>query len=91
MLGMCTFGWMVGWTGAMPKSSHHRGLARLAEGEKMVSWCPCSKILQAQRVAMGGGGVYIRLVVGHTWTWASLGFRTGLVCMQFSSWLRVAG
>ena len=27
------------------------------EGEKgMVRWCPCSKILQAQQVAMGGGG-----------------------------------
>ena len=28
----------------------------LGEGEKgMVRWCPCSKILQAHHVAMGGG------------------------------------
>ena len=59
MLGMCTFGWMVGWIGAMPKSSHHRGLARCqVKGEKMVRWCPGNKILQAHHVAMGGGGIH---------------------------------
>ena len=30
---------------------------------------------------MGGRG-YIRLVVGYTWTWASLDFATGLVVME---------
>ena len=40
-------------------------------GKGMVKRCPCSKILQAHHVAMGGG-VYTRLVVGYTWTWASL-------------------
>ena len=28
MSGMCTCGGTVGWKGAMPKSSHHRRLAR---------------------------------------------------------------
>ena len=38
MSGMCTFGWMVGWKGAMPKSSHHRGLARChVKGKKQWS------------------------------------------------------
>ena len=32
--GMCTCGGMVGWKGAMPKSSHHRGLARCQEKGK---------------------------------------------------------
>ena len=36
------------------------------EGEKgVVRWCPCSKIVQAHNVAMGGG-VYTRLAVGDT-------------------------
>ena len=61
------------------------------EGEKgMVRWCPFSKILHAHHVAMGGV-VYMRLVVGYTWTWASLGFPTGLVRMELSSWSMVAG
>ena len=57
MTGMWTLGWMVGWKGAAPKSSHHRGLARCHAKEKkrMVPCCPCSKILKAHYVAMGGG------------------------------------
>ena len=51
------------------------------EGEKGVAGrCTCSKILQARHVA-----------VGYTWTRASLGFPTGLVRMEFSSWSIVAG
>ena len=47
------------------------------EGEKgVVRWCPWSKIQQAHHVAMGGGGT--RLVVGYTWTFASLGFLGGV-------------
>ena len=34
MLGMCTFGGMVGWKWAKPKTSHHRGLPRFQEKEK---------------------------------------------------------
>ena len=34
MSGMCTCGGMVGWKGAMPKSSHHRGVARCQEKGK---------------------------------------------------------
>ena len=34
MSGMCTCAGMVGWKGAMPKSSHHRGLARCQEKRK---------------------------------------------------------
>ena len=58
MSGMCTCGGRVGWKGAMPKSSHHRVLARCQEkGKKgVVRWCPCSKIVQAHRDATGGGG-----------------------------------
>ena len=59
-----------------------------SDGKKrMVRWCACSNILQAHPVAMGGGGgVRTRLAVGYTWTWASLGFPTGLVRMELSSW-----
>ena len=39
----------------------------------------------------GGGGVCTRLVVGYTWTWASLGLPTGLVHMAFNNWSMVAG
>ena len=59
-------------------------------GKGMVRWCPCSQILQAHHVAMGEE-VYIRLVVGYTWAWASLGFPSGLVRMELSSWSMVAG
>ena len=46
------------------------------KGEKtVVCWCTCSKILQAHHIAVGG--LWTRLVVGYTWTWASLGFPTG--------------
>ena len=34
MSGTCTWGGMVGWKGATPKSSHHRGLARCQEKGK---------------------------------------------------------
>ena len=59
-------------------------------GKRMVRWCPCNKILHAHHVAMGGG-VYARLLMGSTWTWASLGFPTGLVRMELNSWSMVAG
>ena len=36
-------------------------------------------------------GVYTRLVLGYTWTWASLGFPTGLVRMAFNNWSMVEG
>ena len=39
----------------------------------------------------GGGGVHIRLVVGYTWAWVSLGFPTGLVHMELSSWPMMEG
>ena len=38
-----------------------------------------------------GGGVWTRLVVGYTWTWASLGFPTGLVRMVLRSWSTLEG
>ena len=34
----------------------------------------------------GGGGVCTRLVVGYTWTWASLGFPAELVRMAVNNW-----
>ena len=62
------------------------------EGEKgVVGRCTCSRIVRAHHVALGGGGVYTRLVVGYTWTWVSLGIPTGLVRMELRSWSRVAG
>ena len=33
-----------------------------------------------------GGGVWTRLVVGYTWTWASLGFPTGLFLIELRKW-----
>ena len=91
MLGMCTCGGMVRWKGAMPKSSHHRGLARCQEkGEK--EWSDGAPGARSSRHTMSQwGGVYTRLVVGYTWTWASLGFPTGFVRMELSSWSMVAG
>ena len=56
----------------------------------MVCRCTCSKILQAHHIAVGGG-VWTRLVVGYTWTWASLGFPTGLVLMELRSWSTLEG
>ena len=56
--GTCTWGGMVGWKGATPKSSHHRGLARCQEkGKKEWSaGAPAAiKILQAHHIAVGGG------------------------------------
>ena len=93
MLGMCTCGGMVGWKGVMPKSSHHRGLARCQEkGEKEWSaGAPAARLRRHTMSQWGGGVVYRRLVVGYTWTWASLGFPTGLVRMELRSWSGVAG
>ena len=61
------------------------------KGEKrVVCWCTCGKILQAHHVAVGGG-LWTRLVVGYTWTWASLGFPTGLVLIELRSWSTLEG
>ena len=60
------------------------------EGEK--EWSHGAPVARSCRHTMSQlGGVYTRLVVGYTWTWASLGFPTGLVCMELSSWSMVAG
>ena len=62
------------------------------EGEKgLVGRCTCSKIVHAHHVAVAGGGVCTRLVVGYTWTWASLGFPTGSVRIELRSWSRLEG
>ena len=55
--GTCTWGGMVGWKGATPKSSHHQGLARCQEkGKKEWSaGAAYRKILQAHHIAVGGG------------------------------------
>ena len=88
MSGMCTFGWMVGWKGAMPNSSHHGGLARchVKEKKQWSGGAPTTRSCKHTMSPWGGGGVYTRLVVGYTSTWASLGFPTGLVRMELSSW-----
>ena len=57
MSGMCTFGWMVEWKGAMPKSSHNRGLARCqVKGKK--EWSSCARAARCCRHTMSqwGGG-----------------------------------
>ena len=66
MSGMCIFGWMVGRKGAMPKSSHHRGLARCqVKGTK--EWSGGALAARSCRHTMSQwGGAYIRLVVGYT-------------------------
>ena len=79
MSAMCTYGGMVGWKRAMPKSSHHRGQARCQDkGE--IEWSDAAPTTRSCKhtIAQWGGGVYARLVVGYTRTWASLGFPTGL-------------
>ena len=38
-----------------------------------------------------GGGVYTRLAVGYTWTWASLGFPTGLYSLVYGDIIRDQG
>ena len=58
--------------------------------KRMVCRCTCSKILQAHHIAVGGG-VWKRLVVGHTLTWASLGFPTGLFLIELRSWSTLEG
>ena len=58
MSGMCTCEGMVGWKGAMPKSSHHRGLARCQEKEK-AEWSAGAPTATSCRHTMsqwGGGG-----------------------------------
>ena len=56
--GTCTWGGMVGWKGAMPKSSHHRGLAGCQE-KKKKEWsagAPAARsCMQAHHIAVGGG------------------------------------
>ena len=91
MSGMCTCGGIVGWKGAMPKSSHHQGLARCHEKVEK-EWSGGAPAARSCRHTMSQlGGVYTRLVVGYTRTGASLGFPSGLVCMELSSWSMVAG
>ena len=60
MSGMCTCGGMVGWKGAMPKSSHHRGLARCQEkGEKEWSaGAPTARSCRHTMWQWGGGGMH---------------------------------
>ena len=67
---MCTWGGMVGWKGAVPKSSHHRGLARCQEKGKK-EWSVGAPAARSCKHTMSqwGGGVWTRLVVGYTWTW----------------------
>ena len=58
MSGMCTWGGMVGWKGAMPKSSHHRGLAVCQEKGKK-EWSPGAPAARSCKHTMsqwGGGG-----------------------------------
>ena len=57
MSGMCTWGGMVGWKGAMPKSSHHRGLARCQEkGKKECSaGAPAARSCRHTMSQWGGG------------------------------------
>ena len=59
MSGMSTWGGMVGWKGAMPKSSHHRGLARCQEkGKKEWSaGAPASRSCRRTMSQWGGGGM----------------------------------
>ena len=46
MSGMCTCGGMVGWKGALLKSSHHRGCARCQEKGKK-EWSDDEPVAQA--------------------------------------------
>ena len=57
MSGMCTWGGMVGWKGAMPKSSHHRGLAGCEEkGRKEWSaGAPAARSCKHTMSQWGGG------------------------------------
>ena len=61
MSGMCTWGGMVGWKGAMPNSSHHRGLARCQEKGKN-EWSAGARAARSCRHTMsqlgGGGGMH---------------------------------
>ena len=58
MSGMCTWGGMEGWKGAMPKSSHHRGLARCQEKGKK-EWSAGAPAARSCRQTMShwGGGM----------------------------------
>ena len=59
MSGMCTWGGMVGWKGAMPKSSHHQGLAR-CQGKGKKEWsagAPATRSCRHTMSQWGGGGV----------------------------------
>ena len=58
MSGMCNFGWMVGWKGAMPKSSYHRGLARgQVKGKREWSGgAPAERSCRHTMLHGGGGG-----------------------------------
>ena len=60
MSGMCTCGGMVRWKGAMPKSSHHRGLARCQEkGKKEWSaGAPAARSCRHTMSQWGGGGIH---------------------------------
>ena len=56
--GTCTWGGMVGWKGAMPKSSHHRGLARCQEKGKN-EWSAGAPAARSCRhiISQWGGGM----------------------------------
>ena len=69
------------------------GLARCQEKGK-EEWSAGARAARSCRHTMshwGGGGVCTTLVVGYGWTWASLGFPTGLVRMELRSWSRLEG
>ena len=57
MSGTCTCGGMVGWKGALPKSSRHRGTARCQEkGEKEWSdGAPAARSCRHTMSQWGGG------------------------------------
>ena len=63
MSGICTCGGMVGWKGAMPKSSHHRGLARCQEKGKK-EWSTGAPAARSCKHTMSEWGGGIREVSG---------------------------
>ena len=89
MSGMCTFGWMVGWKGAMPKSLHHRGLERSQQkGKKEWSGGAHARMSCRHTISQWGGGGMHKVSGG---VHLNVGVPTGLVRMELSSWSMVAG
>ena len=65
-VGDVHLGGMVGWKGVMPKSSHHRGLARCHEKGKK-EWSAGALAARSCRHTMSQWvGGWTRLVVGYT-------------------------